>query len=104
MDAKAKAPVNRPGPTKPPLRPDDEAARLGEEIYERDIRHQVEPEHDGEIVAIDLDSGHWAIGDSITAATDRLWEKHPEAHDTWCVRVGYRAVHSFGGGHPRRTD
>ncbi len=104
MDAKAKPPVHRARPTGPPSRPDDEAARLGEGFYERDIRHQVEPEHDGEIAAIDVDSGHWAIGDSITAATDRLWEKHPDAHDTWCVRVGYQALRSFGGGSLRRPD
>ena len=33
------------------------------EIFERDIRAQVEADHDGEIVAIDVDSGEWAIGE-----------------------------------------
>ena len=34
---------------------------MGKEIYERDIRPQVEADHDGEVVAIDVESGSWAI-------------------------------------------
>ena len=40
-----------------PTRPIDEITRLGDEIYERDIRKQVEADHDGEVVAIDVESG-----------------------------------------------
>ena len=43
---------------------------LGDEIYERDIRAQVEANHHGAVVAIDVDSGSWAIGDTVIAATD----------------------------------
>ena len=46
-----------------PTRPKEEIARLGDEIYERDIRRQVEADHDGELLAIDVDSGNWAVGD-----------------------------------------
>ena len=35
-----------------PRRPREETARLGKELYERDIRGQVEAAHHGEIVAI----------------------------------------------------
>ena len=41
-------------------RPTEETARLGEAIYERDICAQVEADHDGEHVAIDVNSGCWA--------------------------------------------
>ena len=41
-----------------PTRPKEEVARLGKDIYERDIRSKVEDAHHGEIVAIDVDSGH----------------------------------------------
>ena len=78
-------------------RPQDEIARLGDEIYERDVRAQVEADHHGEVVAIDVESGHWAIGDSVIAATDRLRAQHPDAADVWLLRVGYRALHHFGG-------
>ena len=40
-----------------PTRPRDGVARLGDEIYERDIRLQVEADHSGEIVAIGIGDG-----------------------------------------------
>ena len=90
--------------TTPPSRPREETRRLGEAIYERGIRAQVETGHRGEVVAIDVDSGNWAIGDTVIAATDRLWERNPSAHDIWCLRVGHRALHHFGGRPLRRTE
>ena len=86
-----------------PARPTGETARLGDEIYERDIRTQVEAHHHGEVVAIDVDSGIWAIGDNVIAATDHLRTKRPEATDVWLLRVGYRALHHFGGRPQRRA-
>ena len=80
-----------------PTRSSEETARLGDEIYERDIRSQVEADHHGEVVAIDVESGRWAMGENVIAATDRLWEQHPDAIDIWCLRVGHRALHHFGG-------
>ena len=49
-------------------RPNDEAAWLGDEMYSRDIKGQVEADHDGEYVAIDVDSGNWAIAGSELAS------------------------------------
>ena len=86
-----------------PTRPKDEIARLGDEIYERDVREQVVADHDGDFVAIDVESGKWAVADELLAARERLREKQPEAIDVWLLRVGYRAVGSLGGGAPRRT-
>ena len=83
--------------TTPPSRPREETRRLGEAIYEQDIRAQVEAGHRGRVVAIDVDSGNWAIGDTVIAATDCLWDRNPGAHDIWCLRVGHRALHHFGG-------
>ena len=78
-------------------RPSEETARLGDEIYERDIRHEVEAEHHGEVVAIDVESGTWALGDTVIAARDRLRRERPDAIDVWLLRVGHRALHHFGG-------
>ena len=86
-----------------PTRPKDEIGRLGDEIYERDIRRQVEADHDGELLAIDVDSGNWAIGDELLDEIDRLRAQHPEAINVYRVRVGYRAVASLGGGAPPRS-
>ena len=85
-------------------RPKEETARLGDEIYRRGIRAQVEADHDGEYVAIDVDSGNWAIAESELAASDLLLAQCPDAIDVWLLRVGYRAVASIGGGSLRRAE
>ena len=74
-------------------RPKEETARLGDEIYRRDIRAQVEADHDGEYVAIDVNSGNWAIAESELAASDLLLAQCPDAIDVWLLRVGLQ-----GGG------
>ena len=102
----AKTPPSKLGPSavRGPRRSAEEGGLLGREIYERDIRAQVEADHDGEVVAIDLDSGEWVIAENSMAATDRLRAQRPDAIDVYCERVGYRTMHSFGGGLRRRTD
>ena len=85
-------------------RPTAEIARLGKEIYERDIRRQVESEHHGEYVAIDVDSGDWAIAGDLRAAAKSLRARRPEAVHVWLLRVGYRALHHFGGRPVRRAE
>ena len=91
-----------PGPTAP-TRPSEEIVQLGREIYERDIRRQVESDHRGEVVAIDVESGRWVIDDEVLEAVDRLRALRPEAINVFCERVGYRALDSFGGGYLRGT-
>ena len=86
-----------------PRRPREETVRLGKEIYERDIRGQVEVDHHGEVFAIDLDSRNWAVTDGEIAAVDRLRAMRPSAVNVLCERVGYRALRSFGAGSLRRT-
>ena len=82
----------------------EETARLGDEIYRRDVKSQVEASHDGEYVAIDVDSGLWAVAESELAASDGLLAQCPNAVDVWLLRVGYRAVASIGGGALRRAE
>ncbi len=87
-----------------PRLPREETARLGKEIYQRDIRAQVEADHYGAVVAIDVESGNWAIDNDEIVATDLLRAKQPDANDVWMERVGFRAMYSFGGGSLRRTE
>lgn len=70
--------------------------KLGMEIYERDIRRKVEDGYHGGIIPIDVESGDWAIGDSVTVATDSLWIQHPDAVDMNSLRTGYGALPHFG--------
>ena len=78
-------------------RPADEVARLGDEIYERDIRAQVEADHHGEYIAIDVDSGCWGLSDDLRSAREQLRSIQPEASDVWLLRVGHRTLHRIGG-------
>ena len=94
-------PAQSPGPTAPTLSL-EETARLGNEIYERDIRQRVEADHHGEVIAIDVDSGDYAIADTALAAADALRERRP-ALDIWVVRVGYPTLRTFGGSSLHRT-
>ena len=96
-DAETAAPVPGRETIMPTRRPREETARLGDEIYERDIRPQGEADHHGAYVAIDVDSGSWAISGDLRAAAKRLRTQSPDAIDVWLLRVGYRALHHFGG-------
>ena len=87
-----------------PRRPGDEIANLGDEIYRRDIRHLVINDHDGEYLVIDVDTGNWAVGEELLAATARLRDQCPEATDVYALRVGYRTMGSLGGGTPKRDQ
>ena len=84
-------------------RPREEAVRLGKEIYQRDILPQVETDHFGEYVAIDVDSGNWVVADREIAAAERLRAMCPGAVNVLMERVGYRALRTFGAGSMRRT-
>ena len=80
----------------------EETGRLGDEIYERDIRSQVESANHGKIVAINVDTGDYAIDDTGLSAAERLLAQDPNA-DIWCLRVGYGALRSFGAGSWRKA-
>ena len=81
----------------------EEVARLGDAVYERDIRPLVEVDHYGQIVAIDVDSGDYAIAENVVTAWERLVPRHPEG-SFWFVRVGYPAVYHLGGRALERTS
>ena len=78
-----------------PLYNKEEFARRGDEIYESTIRPQVEADNYGKIVAIDIETGTFAIADDTLTASQKLLAKCPHAQ-TWVVRIGHRAVHRFG--------
>ena len=83
-------------------RPAEDTARLGKDIYEREIRRLVEADHRGEVVAIDVDSRSYALGKNAIAASESLRERRPDAQ-IWLIRVGHRALYRFGGSSLRRA-
>jgi len=73
----------------------EEHARLGKEWYER-IRPAVEVGNRGKFVAIDVDTGEYAVADSPEAAYQGLLERVPDAL-MWFERIGYPAACNLGG-------
>ena len=73
----------------------EEFARRGDEIYESQVRTQVEEGNHGKIVAIDIETGNFEVADAPMAAVDRLYEREPNAQP-WVIRIGHRAVFRFG--------
>ncbi|BAZ16786.1 hypothetical protein NIES4071_86640 [Calothrix sp. NIES-4071] len=67
----------------------------GDEIYETNIRPQVEASNQGKIVAIDIDTGAWEMNTSEIIASNRLRAKYPDAQ-IWFVRIGSRTIRRFG--------
>ena len=73
----------------------EEFAQRGDALYESEVRQQVEEGNHGRIVAIDIETGAFEVADDILPATDRLFDRFPDAQP-WIVRIGHRVVHRFG--------
>jgi hypothetical protein len=73
----------------------EEFAQRGDALYESEVRQQVEEGNHGKIVAIDIETGSFEVADDILPATDRLFDRLPDAQP-WIVRIGHRVVHRFG--------
>ena len=74
----------------------EEHARRGTEIYERDIRPQVEAGNRGKVVAIDIETGDYEVGEDLISTGDRMFARHPGAA-LYGARIGYNAVYAVGG-------
>lgn len=78
-----------------PRYPKEEFARRGDEIYESQVRQQVEEGNHGKIVAIDIETGAFEVADDSLSAAKQLLKRLPEAQ-IFGIRIGHRAVHRFG--------
>ena len=73
----------------------EEFARRGDEIYQSQIRPQVEEGNSGKIVAIDIETGAFELAADIVTASTGLLTRYPDAQ-TWFIRIGHQAVYHFG--------
>ncbi len=80
----------------------EEFARRGDELYETQVRAQVEAGNHGKIVAIDIETGTFEVADTPMVAVDRLYGRVPDAQP-WVIRIGHRAVFRFGSRSLRKT-
>jgi hypothetical protein len=73
----------------------EEFAQKGDALYESEIRSQVEEGNHGKIVAIDIETGAFEVGNDSLTAAKQLLKRYPEAQ-IFGIRIGHRAVHRFG--------
>jgi hypothetical protein len=73
----------------------EEFAQRGRAIYEREVLPTVDSTSNGKVVAIDIESGAFALDVDTLAAAQTLRERVPDAQ-IWCARVGYPAVDRIG--------
>ncbi len=71
-------------------------AGRGRALYERDIRGEVEPEHEGRFLALDVDSGDYEVGDDALPTSARLRGRKPDAV-LYLIRIGRPAAFRLGG-------
>lgn len=76
--------------------PREEIGRRGEEIYHRDIRPHVLPQHKGEFLTLDIETGDYEVGTDDLQTTLRLRARRPDGI-LYGVRVGYTSSYSLAG-------
>lgn len=80
----------------------EEFAVRGDAIYERDIRPYIGTGHEGEFVAIDIETGAYEVDRDELTASDRLAARVPNAQ-IWLRRIGSRYARRFGS-RPRSVE
>lgn len=73
----------------------EEHARRARELYEREIQAKLSEQDIGRILALDVDSGEFVLGDRVLDVCDKLYAIRPQAQP-FVFRVGYAGVHRFG--------
>jgi len=73
-----------------------EIVERAREIYESQLRANVEPGNHGRYIVIDINSADYAVGDDYVDLTDDLRSRHTDPLLA-TLRIGYRAVGKVGG-------
>jgi len=79
----------------------EELARRGQDYYDRVLRAEIEPEHKGEFLVLEVESGEYELDADETAALNRAMERHPDRL-FYVLRVGSRTAHRIGARFARR--
>jgi len=74
----------------------EEFAKRGDAIYEKDILPKLTAKDVGKFLAIDIETGEYEIASDEMKAGAKLRRRLPEAQ-IWMVRIGYASTRSFGG-------
>lgn len=71
-----------------------EVARLGDEIYEQDLKQELVASNLDRLVAIDVTTRTFALGDTVLEASDALQKAHgANPENIYILRVGSKGVY-----------
>jgi hypothetical protein len=74
----------------------EEVARLGNEIYRRDIRDKVMPQHKGKFLVLDIETGDYEIDSDDLSAEEALRARRPDGV-FFGLRIGYTSAYTLAG-------
>jgi hypothetical protein len=73
----------------------DQIVKRGQEIYDQQIRAMVEPEHNGKLLVINVETGEYEMDADAVAAAKRAKARFPDA-PLFTVRVGHATAYRLG--------
>ena len=73
-----------------------EIAQRGQALYDQQLRAQVEANHPGQFLVLDIETGDYEIDVDDVAAIQRAKAKHPDAA-LYILRVGAPTAYRLGG-------
>jgi hypothetical protein len=74
----------------------EEFEKRGDAIYEEKVRPKIKKKDIGKFVAIDIETGEFAIASTGLKACDKLEAKVADPQ-TWLMRIGLKYICTFGG-------
>jgi hypothetical protein len=75
---------------------DEEIGKIAEDIYRRDIRPKVMPQHKGKFLILDIESGDYEIDEDDLKAYDILRARRPDGV-FFAFRIGYTTAQTLVG-------
>ena len=73
-----------------------EIGRIGTEIYRRQIRDKVMPQHKGKFLILDIESGDYEIDEDDSKAEEILRARRPNGVFLG-LRIGYKSAYTLAG-------
>ena len=83
-----------PMPATEPHRNREEIARMGKDVYERQVKPLLRPEDTGKFVAVDIHTGAYEIDADDYTAVQRLRARLPTA-EIWMMCAGFATAIRF---------
>jgi hypothetical protein len=74
----------------------EQIVERGQRLYDQQIRHKVEPQHKGDYLVINVETGEYEMDADDLVASKRAKVRFPDA-PLYTLRVGYPTAYRLGG-------